>query len=260
MEGYSSKAAPVEFKIRSEHCGMLTMRASVSACDILGMFGFTVKANCEDYTLTEPDLQPRECGTFEEWAANESNQYAPDKPGDDFSEILSVRDYIEGDPVRRIHWKLSWKMNRILLREMSRPLTGKIRIIFDASQAVHSPQSAALLDEMAEVFFSISSQLLANETPHLMCWQAEGNDIQTICSVESREDWEDMKSRFFCVAPSEKQPLLTPMDEEERVILICALFSAGEVPENIASRLTVVASDVPPDTDARQVISMSEFH
>lgn len=41
--------------------------------------------------------------------------------GNDPSEIFEIRDYIPGDDMRSIHWKLSGKMDRLIVRQASNP-------------------------------------------------------------------------------------------------------------------------------------------
>ena len=43
------------------------------------------------------------------------------REGNDPSEMYAVRDYIPGDDIRSVHWKLSSKMDQLLLRQASDP-------------------------------------------------------------------------------------------------------------------------------------------
>ncbi len=53
----------------------------------------------------------------------DANEYSKYKPGDDPSEIFDLHAYREGDPVSRIHWKLSSKLDMLMIKEYSLPLS-----------------------------------------------------------------------------------------------------------------------------------------
>ena len=52
----------------------------------------------------------------------DSDEYSPDRPGSDPSELFGIRDYREGDALKSIHWKLGEKYDRTASREMSLPV------------------------------------------------------------------------------------------------------------------------------------------
>ena len=47
----------------------------------------------------------------------ESFRYSGSRPGDDPGETFDIREYREGDSIRQIHWKLTGKMDRLIIRE-----------------------------------------------------------------------------------------------------------------------------------------------
>ena len=50
------------------------------------------------------------------------------KSSSTYSEIYDVRDYVEGDPVKNIHWKLSAKKDRTLIKEPQEECYGHARV------------------------------------------------------------------------------------------------------------------------------------
>lgn len=64
----------------------------------------------------------------------EGERYSENKPGDDPSEIFDIRDYQEGDRLSRIHWKISMKLNRVMVKEYSRPLPDGVDFYIDIKQ------------------------------------------------------------------------------------------------------------------------------
>lgn len=47
----------------------------------------------------------------------ESFRYSGSRPGDDPGETYDIREYRSGDSIRQIHWKLSGKLDDIMIRE-----------------------------------------------------------------------------------------------------------------------------------------------
>lgn len=61
----------------------------------------------------------------------ESDVYSSSKPGDDSSETFGIREYRPGDSPRAIHWKLSSKLDQVLIRESSLPLNSAYFILVE---------------------------------------------------------------------------------------------------------------------------------
>jgi len=86
------------------------------------------------------------------------------KPGGGFSEDHELRDYRPGDPLRSIHWKLSVKTDRLILREPQEPVPGTIVLTLDLTG---SPQQ---LDSILQQLLWLSQWLLSRDIPHMLLW------------------------------------------------------------------------------------------
>ena len=53
----------------------------------------------------------------------DADVYDDFRPGNDSSEIFDVREFRDGDKIQSIHWKLSAKMQELVVREDSQPLS-----------------------------------------------------------------------------------------------------------------------------------------
>ncbi|ADY01316.1 hypothetical protein VMUT_1111 [Vulcanisaeta moutnovskia 768-28] len=68
--------------------------------------------------------------------------------------VQEVREYIPGDPIRRIHWKKSAKLNRLTIKLMqSQGLMGPIVLLSYASNSTFA-------DKIGEVFVYLTAELL----------------------------------------------------------------------------------------------------
>ena len=80
----------------------------------------------------------------EEWippaqlaSGGDSDQHSQKKGGDDGSEVFEVRAYRDGDPLQRVHWKLTAKTGEMLVREFSLP---KREVLLLQVDLYHPPQ------------------------------------------------------------------------------------------------------------------------
>ena len=55
------------------------------------------------------------------------------QPGGGFSEIHDLREYRPGDSLHEIHWKLSAKTDKLIVREAEEPDLGLVVLSFDFS-------------------------------------------------------------------------------------------------------------------------------
>ena len=53
------------------------------------------------------------------------------RKGNDLSEIFDIREYVPGDDIRSIHWKLSSKTDTLILKEASDPSHYNVVILPD---------------------------------------------------------------------------------------------------------------------------------
>jgi len=61
----------------------------------------------------------------------ENDGLLQNRKGTDYSEIFDLRDYRSGDDVRAIHWKLSGKLDRLVVKEASDPTRYQVVLMPD---------------------------------------------------------------------------------------------------------------------------------
>ena len=88
-------------------------------------------------------------------------------PGNDFSEIYSLRGYEPGDDVKRIHWKLTEKTDEVLVREGSRPQEDEVLLYWDRT----GNTVPAVADALAECVTSVGLALLQSRLRFVFCLQ-----------------------------------------------------------------------------------------
>lgn len=82
----------------------------------------------------------------------ESFRYSGNRSGDDPGETFDIREYRQGDSIRQIHWKLTGKLDQLMIREKSFPVDDTVLILADAFLEKRDP---VVCQTMAEVFSGI---------------------------------------------------------------------------------------------------------
>ena len=171
---YPKESHQMTLHVSGVHCG--TVRFRIKKCkvsDMLRLFSIKLRYPHEEEitkncTLTIlPDYTPLENGisNYSEGGI-ETDEYSKTTKGDDPSEIFDIRDYIEGDKMNRIHWKLTAKQNKTMVKEYSLPISNSIVLIVDLYKDKKSGSDLLLFDSLIESVASLSQHMLENNTPH----------------------------------------------------------------------------------------------
>ena len=98
------------------------------------------------------------------------------------SDTTSFREYRSGDPVRRIHWKLSSKMDKTMLRETNEPPS--LGVLLNLRTAFPEPPAPDAMEETLSALFSVSRTLIQQGVPHFLSIES-GMPIP----ISSESDW-----------------------------------------------------------------------
>ena len=156
--------------------------------DYLGLFRLPVRAPAPVETVIRP--VPREPARLPNLRHFLVRQLKP-KPGGGFSEEHELRDYRPGDSMREIHWKLSVKTDRAIVREAQEPVRGLTLLTFDLRG------TPGRVDATLEELLWLSQWLLDHDTPHQILW-IDPTDCETATApIEAPADLEALLSRLL---------------------------------------------------------------
>lgn len=138
-----------KFSLTTDHCGQLRVTVQrLWAMDWLGLLPVQVQTPAKARITVYPQLFSMELLDDPACCAGlDSEQYADGLRGSDPTEVFSLRDYAPGDSLRQIHWKLSCKLDRPVVREASMPVVRSLLVFWDKS----GQPDAAAMDTLAEV-------------------------------------------------------------------------------------------------------------
>src|SRR5699024_1734998 len=97
-------------------------------------------------------LWNRQVSSFSEYSLRTGN-----KKGMDANDIIAIKEYEPGDSMRRVHWKLSSKMDELLVKEMSEVIASSYFILLETVVNDIQPIN---IDAMIEAFYSISKEMI----------------------------------------------------------------------------------------------------
>lgn len=120
----------------------------------------------------------------------ESDNHSPYKSGDDPSQVHEIREYREGDRPQRIHWKLSIKLDRLMIKEFSDP-EDCLDIIFISLCLPDGSNTLYYIDSILECALSISYTFLLKRNPHYIAWYDAEEGICKRIKVEHERDFYD---------------------------------------------------------------------
>lgn len=145
----------------TEHCGAVACAfARGRVYDRLGLFALPLRLPQPVELLVEP--VPNAPSPEPDLSRFQARAYKP-KPGGGFAEVHELREYHPGDSLRDVHWKLSAKTDRLIIREAQQPERVNALITLDLSL----PRDSA--DRALDALVWLSARLLEAEVPHSVC-------------------------------------------------------------------------------------------
>lgn len=118
--------------------------------------------------------------------------YDPRRRGQDMSEPFDIRDYRQTDPVHAIHWKLSMKTDKLLVREASHPSNYDVLLVVDAGLhfADGTPVPRDVTTAILEMAVSVSYELCRQNLGHNVAFP-EGDRLADVM-VDTTASFGDM--------------------------------------------------------------------
>ena len=113
------------------------------------------------------------------------------KPGGGFSEEHELRDYRPGDSMRDIHWKLSVKTDRTIVREAQEPIRERTILTFD----LHGTPDT--IDHTLQQLCWMSDWLCEHEVAHQIIWIDPTDCEMAMETIETSNDLQAQLPRLL---------------------------------------------------------------
>lgn len=175
----------------TNRCGAIRMRVKKAHfTDLMGLFRVRIplpEAQCT--FLVSPDMvfMENNPAMFNPNVEAENEIYSDKKPGDDPAEIFGVREFRPGDKKSRVHWKLSAKMDEMIIKELGLPLDCSVCIPVDVCTKGKRGEGD-IYEAILETALSLSATLLNAGQMHYIAWLDGDNKAVRRIRIENEED------------------------------------------------------------------------
>lgn len=163
----------VRAQITSSYCGNIVLHLkSIRVYDFIHIWSLRKKMNRSILVTVLPNCHISEEDPIREnnILELESNEFSEYKSGDDPSEVFMIREYREGDKPHRIHWKLSYKQDELMIKEFSYPINTRIVVLVDFYCGQRRNSFIEYVDGILECFMSLSFSYIQYGYKHLAIW------------------------------------------------------------------------------------------
>lgn len=181
----------VYWDMKSEFCGNIKIRLEKVICyDYFGIFANTNYSEVSTNMLVLPDTFYIGIDLLQSEIENrESAVYSTAQKGLDNSEVFGIKEYIPGDNLKNIHWKLTSKFDELIVKELSVPIDNSILVLLETSIPIGEVRELPeVSDAMMEAFVSVSRSLLENQYIHSVGWFDHKVENLLIDEVNSMDD------------------------------------------------------------------------
>jgi len=163
----SSQNTPL--RVGSEYCGRMRIWVSkITLYDCFGIFGVSFNCDGVAHMTVQPDtFEPVIKMASHISSSDDSESYSQECPGSDTTETFQIREYVIGDSPRQVHWKLTNKFDRLIVRDPGLPISKDVMVFWERTGEGDNP---ALIDAQAEVVISLCRSLIDNGIQFVMGW------------------------------------------------------------------------------------------
>lgn len=174
--------------LQSPWCGRVRVTVeSVCLYDCFGMIAVKIQSDVHGACVVQPDTFPQTLVISPAAAhIDDTEDYSTERPGFDLSEMFQIRDYIPGDSQRQIHWKLSHKYGKLIVKDPSLPIMRSAAVFWERTE--ETPTDVRT-DAEAEIVVSVCRNLLVQSVQFAIGW----NEAQTgHCVFHQIRDMDDL--------------------------------------------------------------------
>lgn len=224
--------------LMAEQCGEISFKCrSIYIMDMLRLFRIKTKPFKDCSTIIYPkhlNVNVELSDMIRGETLTEGSMQ--NRKGNDRSEIYDIREYQSGDDVRSIHWKLSEKTDKLIVRESSEPSHYDVVVIPDFAHYNGSEKvGREELNTAIAMTIAVAEQLL-HKGAHFCAMIPTENGLSEL-EISSVRDYERMLAQAMCYKILEKAGTGLEyflMEHKEKYFTRMVIVSAGRYRQNLA--------------------------
>jgi len=98
------------------------------------------------------------------------------------TEYAETREYVPGDDLRRVDWKATARLQKLMVKEFHQDSGGGVNLVYDLKVA-----GPVTRDVAAAEFLSLATALTAQAVPYAIITVGEGNELRTLEFEDARK-------------------------------------------------------------------------
>ncbi|MCM1194711.1 MAG: DUF58 domain-containing protein, partial [Firmicutes bacterium] len=241
--------APHTYDFKSADSGRINVRfKKLQLIDLLGICSLSVKRADFAESIVSPvlydDIQTH-IGI--KTRASLSGENSLPQKGNDHSEIFDIRDYVPGDALNSVHWKLSSKFDSLVSKEYGSTDDHHTLILVDMSRnKENNVASDEQLNAVLDIAVSISDALKMEKYAHSVGWFNDGSFYSS--EVSDSDSFVSMVYALMSIKVEEgNTETLFYFSREEacasftKIIFVTSSVSSAELKEHRGLDMTVLA-------------------
>lgn len=218
-------------------CGKVTFHCTaVHIQDMFGLFRMQAAPFQEVCTVAYPRLLQLNTELSDTTIGTTRNDgLMQNRKGNDPSEMFDIREYVPGDDVRTIHWKLSGKTDQLIVRQPSDPSHYNIALLPDFGRMYQGkPAAQAELNAAVALSAAIAEQLVLRGVP--FCTVLPGKDGVKLYEIRSAYEFQALLPQWLSIPVQENAGaglqyfMMEHLDQKFTRLLI---FSAGKYEQDL---------------------------
>jgi len=184
----NKKAGRASFMLTDINAGQISViLKKIRVCDIFGLFCLSQKVCCEKNGLIYPETYDVKITMENQEEINgDGERYSQTKKGQDVNELFALREYTPGDEIRKIHWKLSAKQGKLVVRDFALPMEEPVFLLLEISNDKKG-NSDEILDACMMTFVSVSRSLIEMGIFHNIAWFDSASNKLIVKEIESKD-------------------------------------------------------------------------
>lgn len=191
------------FPVKLTKYGIYDAGISCLQCfDYLHLFRFQKELNLNAQVCVMPDTPPRQERHEALYSEGFDEFEESGKTGNVSSNVTDIREYQPGDRLQKIHWKLSSKIDKLMVKENEATSTNEFFLLLELFQpredaCKDAPALFNALDYAIEEAWSVAVELLQAGEYFVFAAYSTAREDFVMSTIRSKEDLENAFSAIF---------------------------------------------------------------
>lgn len=183
----SGKRQNINMQLHGDYCGRIRISTEkIKIFDCFGLVGFKVKNEAVAHMTVQADTFDQNISIIPNPnGADDSDLYSQEKAGNDMSETFQIREYVQGDSPRQIHWKLSNKFDRLIVKDPSMPIVRSVLVFWERTGESGDPE---LIDAQAEAVISLCRNLQEQSVQFTIGWNDTDRNLCILKEIQNLDE------------------------------------------------------------------------